>query len=168
VFVCMLHICVYLCVSVRVRAIPPACLLATLPVSRCAACMVQITEHAFTSTAGAEVGRSVADTTSRVSGQRCAFLMACAMYHRLDEVWISLHPILLFTYVAQYCPALFSALSKRFGPKRVASFRAGERYRRCCRRCDVCVASPSRVVSRRAGVIGHAFTTPENQKRKSR
>jgi hypothetical protein len=78
----------------------------------------------FTPVAGKSSGPTV-DPMRRVSGERCAFLMACAMHHRLHEVWISLQPILLFTYLAQYMPAFASRLGNVFGPRRVAAFRAG-------------------------------------------
>ena len=52
---------------------------------------------------------SVADESptldpSRVSRTRCAKLIVVAMANRLDEVWISNHPILLFVFVSQYAP----------------------------------------------------------------
>ncbi len=44
---------------------------------------------------------------SRLNGNRCAQLIAVAMANNLEEVWISKQPILLFTYLSQYCPTLF-------------------------------------------------------------
>ena len=43
---------------------------------------------------------------TRMTGQRCAHLMVTAIANRLEEVWISKHPILFFTYMAQYCPTV--------------------------------------------------------------
>ena len=43
----------------------------------------------------------------RMSTVRCAELMAVAMANKRDEVWITLQPILLFTYLAQYAPDIF-------------------------------------------------------------
>ena len=40
-----------------------------------------------------------------MSTQRCAYLMTVAMANKLHEVWISTHPMLLFTYLSQYMPA---------------------------------------------------------------
>lgn len=40
----------------------------------------------------------------RVSAERCAQLTAVAMANKLDEVWISKQPILLFVYINQYFP----------------------------------------------------------------
>jgi hypothetical protein len=48
----------------------------------------QITMHAFTAD-GTKLGQPK-DGSPRVTSQRCGFLMACALYHKLDEVWISL------------------------------------------------------------------------------
>jgi hypothetical protein len=61
-----------------------------------------------------------------VATNRCGFLMACAVYHKLDEVWISKQPILSYLYMNQYFPTLAKALGKKIGPKRVANFRAGQ------------------------------------------
>ena len=41
-----------------------------------------------------------------MSGERCGYLISVAMANRLDEVWLSLHPVLLFTYMMQYMPGL--------------------------------------------------------------
>ena len=82
-----------------------------------------IQQHAFSAEVGKTPDTSKADTTKRVSAERCAFLMACALQHKLSEVWISPHPILLFTYFSQYCPDLATFLGNRVGPKRVAAFK---------------------------------------------
>lgn len=37
---------------------------------------------------------------------RCAHLIAVAMANKLEEVWISLNPVLFFTYAAQYAPSM--------------------------------------------------------------
>ena len=41
---------------------------------------------------------------TRVTAERCAYLTIVALANRLDEVWISKNPILLFTYLLHYCP----------------------------------------------------------------
>ncbi len=46
----------------------------------------QILQHAFTSVAGKELGYKPQDQSGFMTTQRCAFLMACAIYHELDEV----------------------------------------------------------------------------------
>ena len=40
----------------------------------------------------------------RVSAERCAHLITVTMANKLEEVWISYHPILLFVYINQYLP----------------------------------------------------------------
>jgi dehydrogenase/reductase SDR family protein 7 len=42
----------------------------------------------------------------RMSTPRCAELCALAIANRLDEAWIALNPVLLFTYAYQYLPNL--------------------------------------------------------------
>ena len=42
----------------------------------------------------------------RVSAERCAELIAVTMANKLEEVWISYHPILLFAYITQYFPSV--------------------------------------------------------------
>ena len=44
---------------------------------------------------------------SRLGGKRCAQLISVAMANRLEEVWISKQPILLFIYISQYFPSIF-------------------------------------------------------------
>jgi len=58
---------------------------------------------------------------------RCAHLMLSALTRQgVDESWISANPILLFVYLAQYCPTLAREIGKRFvGPLRTKAFRAG-------------------------------------------
>lgn len=41
-----------------------------------------------------------------INVHRCAQLIAVAMANKLDEVWISLNPVLFFTYAAQYAPSM--------------------------------------------------------------
>ena len=43
---------------------------------------------------------------ARVTAERCAELITVAMANSLKEVWISLHPILLFVYISQYLPVV--------------------------------------------------------------
>ena len=45
--------------------------------------------------------------SKRMPPDRCTRLIAVAMANRLDEVWISPNPILLFIYISQYCPILY-------------------------------------------------------------
>jgi dehydrogenase/reductase SDR family member 7 len=66
----------------------------------------EITEHAFTETAGKEVGSEAMRTDGRLSAGRCAQLMTKALYYHVYEVWIASQPFLLFTYISQVrrCP----------------------------------------------------------------
>lgn len=43
----------------------------------------------------------------RMSTKRCAYLMAVALANKLDESWISEHPILGLTYMGQYMPSIY-------------------------------------------------------------
>ena len=83
-----------------------------------------ITRNFFGAKLGAAVDVSK-DESRRMTGGRCAELMAAAAYHRLPEVWLSNQPILAFVYIYQYAPWLGVFLASRVGPKRVAAFRAG-------------------------------------------
>lgn len=42
----------------------------------------------------------------RISVERCVELIATTMANKLEEVWISKHPILLFVYLNQFLPTL--------------------------------------------------------------
>lgn len=64
--------------------------------------------------------------SNRLDGKRCADLIAVAMANRLEEVWISKQPILLFTYISQYFPTLFRWLGKREGNKRLKAIKSGK------------------------------------------
>ena len=50
---------------------------------------------------------SVKQDSKRMPPARCAHLMTVAIANRLDEVWISPNPVLLFVYISQYCPVLY-------------------------------------------------------------
>uniref|UniRef100_A0A0G4HI01 Ketoreductase domain-containing protein n=1 Tax=Chromera velia CCMP2878 TaxID=1169474 RepID=A0A0G4HI01_9ALVE len=63
----------------------------------------------------------------RMPTKRFAELMAAAMHAKLHETWISPHPELLYTYLAQYSPLFYSFLSTKLGPGRVRQFRAAQK-----------------------------------------
>ena len=44
----------------------------------------------------------------RMTTERCAQLSALAIANKLSEVWIALQPVLLFVYLAQYCPSTYT------------------------------------------------------------
>lgn len=63
----------------------------------------------------------------RIPVNRCAYLIAITMANRLEEVWISFHPILFFTYVSQYAPVLAKKLGKKIGGSRVKAIKSGQK-----------------------------------------
>ena len=52
--------------------------------------------------------------------------MCAALHAKLPEVWIAPQPILLYMYLAQYAPSLFTSLSVKAGQKRVEAFAQGK------------------------------------------
>ncbi len=86
----------------------------------------EITLHAFTETAGKQLGDAKEEGTNRMPAERCAALMAAAMWAELPEVWIAPQPILFFTYVAQYWKGLYFRLGPKAGAKRVEAFKQGK------------------------------------------
>jgi dehydrogenase/reductase SDR family protein 7 len=83
------------------------------------------TQNAFTGTPGQIVGEANVDDSKKLSGARCAELMAAAMFFQQPESWISRNPILLFMYVSQYWPDLARRLGHLASAKRVEAFLAG-------------------------------------------
>ena len=83
---------------------------------------------AFTGKAGvslADLGDKSHSAAGRVTGERCAELMARAIAHPgQDEVWIGNQPFLFFAAISTYLPGLAYWLGKRvFGPRRVKAWR---------------------------------------------
>lgn len=63
----------------------------------------------------------------RMPTSRCAYLMAIAMANKLDEVWISRQPFLLYYYAQQYLPSVTRSLFPRIMTKeRIMRLRDGE------------------------------------------
>ncbi|CAI7889947.1 unnamed protein product [Closterium sp. NIES-53] len=62
---------------------------------------------------------------SRMPASRCAELIVSAAAWRLEEAWISRHPVLLLMYLGQYFPATCSMLFSKIGPKRVQALKTG-------------------------------------------
>ncbi|XP_071963239.1 dehydrogenase/reductase SDR family member 7-like isoform X1 [Antedon mediterranea] len=62
------------------------------------------------------------DPRSVMPTERCAHLTTVALANNLHEAWISKQPVLLFTYVSQYMPSIFSWLNVRSGHKRIEAF----------------------------------------------
>jgi len=65
------------------------------------------------------------DEGKKMPTERCTELMAKGMYHRVEEIWISHQPFLLFTYVSQYMPRVSRVLAKILGPARVKALKEG-------------------------------------------
>ena len=84
--------------------------------------------NAFTATPGVSVGVEAAEPMKKhkMSTLRCAQLYAGALAGRVREAWISEHPVLLYTYAAQYAPSILRALGGKMAAKRVAAFRKGD------------------------------------------
>ena len=85
----------------------------------------EITKHALQAS-GEAVGTVVEDSFKRVSAERCAALMAAAAWAKLQEVWISPQPILMFCYIYQYLPSLYVKLAPNAGASRIKAFRTGD------------------------------------------
>ncbi|WAR18269.1 DHRS7-like protein [Mya arenaria] len=60
----------------------------------------------FTEKTGEVLDVEMKEGEKRMSTERCARLCAVAIANRLDEVWISQHPILLGVYLSQYMPTI--------------------------------------------------------------
>jgi len=66
-----------------------------------------------------------ADEGVKMTTLRCVELMLRGMYHKVDEMWISDQPILLFTYLNTYAPWVSRQLLKYVGPARVKILKEG-------------------------------------------
>lgn len=69
--------------------------------------------------------KSSKKSSKRVPVKVVASLVAKAAYHKLDECWISYHPVLFMAYLMRYTPGLAMKLLQRIGPKRVKQFTEG-------------------------------------------
>lgn len=68
----------------------------------------------------------IENNDKKMATERCTYLVAKAIHHKLDEVWISNQPFLLFTYLSTYAPGIFRQLYKRVvGPGRVKALVGG-------------------------------------------
>lgn len=87
----------------------------------------RIRERAFTATPGTL--HNVKDTPNLklMATERCAYLTAVAIANKLDEAWMSLNPILLVMYFAQYAPSIFRnyIVKLLFTKERVMKMREG-------------------------------------------
>ncbi|KAK7104073.1 dehydrogenase/reductase SDR family member 7-like [Littorina saxatilis] len=83
-------------------------------------------ETAFTEQPGKVVGGSMKEGEKRMATERCAELCAVAIANKLDEAWISLQPILISLYAAQYMPTVFRSVMKGIGMKQLRKLREGQ------------------------------------------
>ena len=85
-----------------------------------------ILERAFTGESG-KTDNDFYKTNDRIMPtSRCAHLMALSMVNQLDEVWITIQPVLIMTYASQYLPTIFRTIFPRFyTPERFARMREG-------------------------------------------
>lgn len=74
---------------------------------------------------GLIVQNNTGRSNNRLAPQRCAELIANAMAHKLDECWISRHPVLLVGHIQQWLPALGWFLLKKVGPGRARAVKSG-------------------------------------------
>nr|KAG5695186.1 hypothetical protein BaRGS_018308 [Batillaria attramentaria] len=72
------------------------------------------------------LGREMGKEEKRMETSRCAYLCAVAIANRLDEAWISLQPVLVGTYVAQYAPSFYRGRMKRMGVEQLLKIREGQ------------------------------------------
>ena len=70
--------------------------------------------------------KNTSNSKKRVPVKVVASLVAKAAYHKLDECWISNHPILLMGYLVEYLPKVAMRLLKKIGPGRVKQFSDGK------------------------------------------
>ncbi|XP_065882586.1 dehydrogenase/reductase SDR family member 7-like [Dysidea avara] len=85
----------------------------------------KISLNAFSSQLEKPVEALEENQAGRMSTERCVHLMLIGMANRLKELWISPHPVLLFTYIMQYFPNIALMMGQVIGPKRVKAFKAG-------------------------------------------
>jgi len=89
--------------------------------------LTMISENSYTgdvNTTLKDVGR-VSDDKNKMDAGRCAFLVLESISNGFQETWVAKNPYLLFCYVWQYCPILYSYLSKKVGYSRVRAWKSG-------------------------------------------
>lgn len=84
----------------------------------------EIANNSFSGVPG-QKGQTGEQNQKKMPTARCAYLMAIAVASKLDEVWISKHPVLLALYIYSYMPTIGRRLSKWIGPVRAQAFREG-------------------------------------------
>lgn len=69
--------------------------------------------------------KNTSKTSKRVSIDMFTKLALRAVYNKVEECWISKHPVLLMGYVMQFFPKLGMSILKKIGPGRVRQFDKG-------------------------------------------
>lgn len=67
----------------------------------------RIRERAFTAAPGKLHNVKEPPDLKLMATERCVYLTAVAIANKLDEAWISLNPVLLDMYLAQYAPSVY-------------------------------------------------------------
>ncbi|XP_050406980.2 dehydrogenase/reductase SDR family member 7 isoform X2 [Patella vulgata] len=81
---------------------------------------------AFTEENGKMLQGQMQQGEKRMSTSRCAALTATAIANKLDEVWISPQPVLIFMYLFQYMPTIARRIGVKMGVKGIKKLREGQ------------------------------------------
>jgi dehydrogenase/reductase SDR family protein 7 len=74
----------------------------------------RILESAYTEQPGVQVNQSHALDSRRMSTERCARLCLTAIVHRVNVAWISIQPVLVCCYLAQFLPNVLVLVFTKF------------------------------------------------------
>lgn len=86
----------------------------------------EIVKNVITSNADSARHLNQEKIEAKMPTERCTYLIAKAMKYKFDEVWISIQPFLLLTYINVYTPYLGRLLFKKvIGPSRVRAMQSG-------------------------------------------
>lgn len=83
--------------------------------------------ESFTEKDGEKYNIDVQPTDKRMTSSRCGDLIAVALVNKTKESWMAISPIIFFTYVAVYCPTIFSIVLKVLGPEFLFKLRDSKR-----------------------------------------
>lgn len=87
----------------------------------------RILESAYTEQPGVQVNQSHAPDSRRMSTERCARLCLTAIVNRVNVAWISIQPVLVCCYLAQYLPnALVLVFTKFMTEEKLKKIREGK------------------------------------------
>lgn len=87
----------------------------------------RILESSFTEQPGVQVNKQHSSAMRRMSTERCAKLSIAAIIHRVNVAWISIQPVLICCYLAQYLPnALVIIFTKFISEEKLKRIRDGD------------------------------------------